>query len=172
MRTLVSGVAPRIQRVDHVALALPDIAPAVPLFCDALGATFIAGGDNPLNGLRTVHLQLPGMKLELLAPIGEHSILTRGLAERGPGLHHITFFVDDLAATIDAWSQQGVSTVGTNDSQPNWQETFLRPTDTFGALLQFVQTTRDWSTPTTEFGIDDVLAGRVQWRDHVPCLDP
>lgn len=165
-------VSERIQRVDHVAIAVPDIAAAMPLFGDALGGGFIAGGDNPINGLRLVHLQLPGMKLELLAPLRPDSILSAHLAERGPGLHHITFVVDDLAATIHAWNDRGLSTVGTSDTSPNWMETFLRPRDTFGALLQFVQTARDWSTPTTDFGIDEVLAGRVQWRDHVPCLDP
>lgn len=168
----MSSVADHIRQVDHVATALPDIAAAVPLFCDALGAGFIGGGDNPLNGLRIVHLQLPGMKVELLAPLREDSILSRGLAEKGPGLHHITFFVDDLPATIDAWAERGLTTVGTELAAPNWQETFLRPHDTFGALLQFVQTTRDWSTPTRDYALDDVLSGRVQWRDHIPCLRP
>lgn len=166
----MSSVTEHVQHVDHVAIALPDIAAAVPLFCDALGARFISGGDNPLNGLRVVHLKLPGMKLELLAPLREDSIISAGLAEHGPGLHHVTFFVDNLPATIAAWEEHGLRTVGTDLSSEAWQETFLRPQDTFGALLQFVQTTRDWNTPTRDFGLEDVLAGRVEWRDHTPCL--
>ncbi|HEX4108173.1 MAG TPA: VOC family protein [Solirubrobacteraceae bacterium] len=163
-------VADHIERVDHVAIALPDIAAALPLVRDGLGAGFIAGGDNPLNGLRVVHFQLPGMKLELLAPLREDSLISEHLAEHGAGLHHITIFVDDLPATIDAWDEQGMRTVGTELGSSVWKETFLHPADTFGALLQFVQTTRDWTTPTRDFDLQDVLAGRVQWKDFTPCL--
>lgn len=163
-------VAQHIRTVDHVAIAVPDLAAAIPLYMDALGGTFIGGGQNPLNGLRIVHLQLPGLKLELLAPFRSDSLISAGLAERGPGLHHITFLVDDLPATVDAWAEAGLRTVGTNLSSPHWQETFLRPQDTGGALLQFVATTRDWTTPTTEYTLADVLAGRVEYRDNVPCL--
>lgn len=166
----MTSIAEHIRTVDHVAIAVPDLAAVTPLYVDALGATFIGGGQNPINGLRIVHLQLPGLKLELLAPFRPDSLISAGLAERGPGLHHITFLVDDLPATIDAWSEAGVRAVGTNLSSPHWQETFLRPQDTGGALLQFVATTRDWTTPTTEYTLADVLAGRVEYRDHVPCV--
>ena len=166
----MTSPAERVRVVDHVGIAVPDLAAAVSLYVDALGAQFVGGGQNPLNGLRLVHLKLPGLKVELLAPTRGDSIISAGLAERGPGLHHITLLVDDLPATIEAWSERGLRTVGTNLSSPNWQETFLRPQDTFGALLQFVTTARDWNTPTTEFTLDDVLAGRVEYRDHVPCL--
>jgi methylmalonyl-CoA epimerase len=160
----------RIRTVDHVGIAVPDIAAAAPLYVDALGAQFLGGGQNPVNGLRVVHLKLPGLKLELLAPTREDSIISPALAERGPGLHHITFLVDDLPSTIDAWAEHGLRTVGDDLSSPNWQEAFLRPQDTFGALLQFVATARDWNTPTSEYTLADVLAGRVEFRDYVPCL--
>jgi methylmalonyl-CoA epimerase len=162
--------ADHIERVDHVAIALPDVAAALPLVRDILGASFIAGGDNPLNGMRIVHFQLRGLKLELLAPLREDSLISPFLGERGPGLHHITFFVDDLRATVAAWEEHGLRAVGTELSSSVWKETFLRPQDAFGTLLQFVETTRDWSTPTRDFALEDVLAGRVQWRDFVPCL--
>ena len=149
---------------------MPDIAAAVPLFCDVLGATFIAGGDNDDTGTRLLHLQLPAMKLELLAPLREDSLTGPILRERGPGLHHITIFVDDLPATVGAFDAAGLRTTGTDDSSEVWQETFLRPRDTFGALLQFVKTTRDWNTPTRDVALEDVLAGRVVWREYVPCL--
>lgn len=160
----------RIERLDHVAIAVEDMAATVPLFVGALGARFITGGDNHENGLRLVHLQFPGLKLELMQPIGDHSILASSLADRGPGFHHMTFFVDDVPKTVDALEADGFDPVGTDLSVPTWRETFLRPADTFGALIQFVDSTRTWGVPTEEFGFDDVLAGDVVWRDHLACL--
>ena len=70
----------------------------------------------------------------------------------------------------DSFDAAGLRTTGTDDASEVWQETFLRPRDTFGALLQFVKTTRDWNTPTRDVALEDVLAGRVVWREYVPCL--
>ena len=163
-------VTDRIQKVDHVAIAIPDMAPAIPLFRDVLGGRFLRGGDNDETGIRLVHLMLPGFKLELLAPLRDGSILARSLASRGPGFHHMTFFVDDVPSTVHGLEQDGFNITGTDISSRAWQETFIRPSDSFGALLQFVSTTRDWDVPTRDFALEDVLAGRVVWRDYVACV--
>jgi methylmalonyl-CoA/ethylmalonyl-CoA epimerase len=162
--------AARIQKVDHVAIAVPDMAEAMPLFRDALGGRFISGGDNDETGLRLMHLMLPGFKLELLAPLRKDSIVSESLARRGPGFHHMTFFVDDVLATSDDFEASGFRTTGTDVSSANWSETFVRPSDSFGALLQFVSTTREWDVPARDFELEDVLGGRVVWRDYLACL--
>jgi methylmalonyl-CoA/ethylmalonyl-CoA epimerase len=162
--------ADRIRKVDHVAIAIPDMAAAMPLFRDALGGRFISGGDNDLTGIRLMHLMLPGFKLELLQPLRGDSLLARSLERRGPGFHHMTFFVDDVAATVDALEADGFQTTGTDLSSQAWSETFLSPSASFGALLQFVATTREWSVPTRDYELEDVLAGRVVWRDYVACV--
>lgn len=167
---MATAVADHLIKVDHVAIALPDIAASIPLFRDVLGAEFIAGGDNDQTGLRLVHLMLPGLKLELLQPLRRDSLLSGPLERRGPGFHHMTFFVDDVPATVSAFEREGFAVTGTDLSSPRWQETFLSPRDTFGALLQFVATTREWNAPTRDFALEDVLAGRVVWRDYIPCL--
>jgi hypothetical protein len=51
---------------------------------------------------------------------------------------------------------------------PTWRETFLRPRHGFGTLLQIADTTRDWTTPSTTFTADDVMAGRVVFLDDAP----
>ena len=171
-----AGAAPRahtsdrITRVDHVAIAVESIAETVPLFCGALGASFITGGDNDETGLRLVHLQLSGLKLELLAPLRGDTLLSKSLERRGPGFHHMTFFVDDVPQTVALLESDGVPVTGTDTSSPAWSETFIRPSASFGALLQFVSSTRTWGIPATEFDLDDVLAGRVVWRDYLACL--
>ena len=96
-----------IRKVDHVAIAVASIAETVPLFCDTLQGEFIAGGDNDDTGIRLVHLRLPGFKLELMQPLRADSFLQRHLDERGPGFHHMTFFVDDLRTTVAALDAGG-----------------------------------------------------------------
>jgi methylmalonyl-CoA epimerase len=160
----------RIQKVDHVAILLEDMAAAMPLFRDALGGRFLSGGDNDDTGVRLMHLMLPGFKLELMQPLRADSLVSRSLETRGPGFHHMTFFVDDVLATVDALEGDGFRTTGTATVSANWSETFLRPGDSFGALLQFVKTEREWDVRTRDFGVEDVLAGRVVWRDFVACL--
>lgn len=163
-------VTDRIRRVDHVAIAVPDIAATLPLFRDALGGRFISGGDNDDTGIRLLHLMLPGFKLELLQPLRDDSVLARSLERRGSGFHHMTFFVDDVLATIDALEVDGFTTTGTDVSSRAWSETFISPSNSFGALLQFVSTTREWSLPARDYALEDVLAGRVVWRDYVACM--
>lgn len=159
-----------IRTVDHVAIAVPSIAETVPLFCDALGGQFLSGGDNDDTGIRLVHLRLPGFKLELMQPLRRDSFLQRHLDQRGPGFHHMTFFVDDLRGTVTDLGEAGFPTTGVDVSAPAWKETFLSPRSAFGALLQFVETTRPWGEPEPGITLDDVLDGRVVWRDFVPCL--
>ena len=64
----------------------------------------------------------------------------------------------------------GIETVGTNLVSPHWRESFLDPQLTFGTLLQLVDSTRRWDVATTAYTIDDVLDGRVVWKDYVDCL--
>jgi methylmalonyl-CoA/ethylmalonyl-CoA epimerase len=170
MDTLAEHAHQHISKVDHVAIALESIADSVPLFVDALGAQFLTGGDNDETGIRLVHLQFPGMKLELMQPLRDDSILSQSLAAQGPGFHHMTFFVDDVARTVDALEADGLPTTGTDLSRETWMETFIRPRSSFGALLQFVSSTRTWGVPIEDFTLDDVLAGDVVWRDHLACL--
>lgn len=149
---------------------MPSIADTVGLFCDALGAEFLTGGDNDDTGIRLVHLQLPGMKLELLQPLRDDAPVARSLERRGPGFHHLTFFVDDIPQTVSALEVHGLPTTGTDVSTPAWSETFIKPDASFGALLQFVSSSRTWGVAAKDFSLSDVLAGRVVWREYIACL--
>jgi methylmalonyl-CoA/ethylmalonyl-CoA epimerase len=159
-----------IRKVDHVAIVLESIAPAIPLFRDALGGRFISGGDNDETGIRLVHLKYPGFKLELMAPLRPNTFLQPHLDRRGPGFHHLTFFVDDLVTTVGGLEAAGIRMTGTDVSASAWKESFIHPKSGFGALFQLVEATRDWDEPAAGITLDDVLAGRVAWRDYIPCL--
>jgi methylmalonyl-CoA/ethylmalonyl-CoA epimerase len=165
-----SPVARRIRSLDHVAIAVEDMAPAAHLFVDVLGATLLSGGDNDDTGLRLMQVSCGGFKVELMQPLSDGSLISSQLARHGPGFHHMTFMVDDVPATVDALEAAGLTTVGTDLDTTNWAETFLTPRQTFGALLQFVQTELRFGQATTEYSVEDVLAGRIVWINRVACL--
>lgn len=171
-RPETTGISRRIQKIDHVAIATTDMPGAVSLFAGVLGASLIAGGDNDLTGIRLMHLSCGGFKIELMQPLRDDSLITARLAKYGPGFHHLTFMVDDLPQTIEDLTAAGVATVGTSLASPHWRESFLAPHQTFGTLLQIVDTTRCWDVPATSYSIEDVLGGRVVWNDYVDCLRP
>ncbi|MFJ9588942.1 VOC family protein [Streptomyces acidicola] len=165
-----TSVADRVRTVDHIGIAVPSVADAAELFADVLGGRFLSGGDNDATGIRLLHLALGRFKIELLQPLRDDSIVSPFLAGRGPGFHHLTLFVDDVPRTVDALEANGYVPTGTNTASPRWSETFLPPRSTFGALLQFTSTTARWDVPALDYGLRDVLAGRVVWRDHKACL--
>ena len=130
-------------RLDHVAVAVHSIDPALKLFRDALGGVHV--GDGPLDSgdergsWRWYQMRLPGGgKIELLEPITE-GFLTRFLDKRGEGLHHITLKTDDIAASIEHVRSCGFDLVDINLEDPNWKEAFLRPRQAHGTLIQLAQ---------------------------------
>ncbi len=107
-----------------------------------------------------------------MQPLRPDSVLARSIDKRGEGFHHATMVVDDLEETVQTLEAAGVDVVGTDLSNRTWRETFVRPRDAGGALLQLVTTDRDWSGPVDRIGLDDVLAGRVGFQHAWPCWRP
>ncbi len=153
-----------------MAIALPDMAEAAPLLLDTLGGVFIKGGDNDETGIRLAHIGFPSFKIELMQPLRADSILSESLRRKGPGLHHVTFIVDDVTDTDTRLRARGYATAGLDTSSSAWSQTYIRPKLTFGALLQFVATDLDWHTPTEEYTFEDVLAAKLVWHDYVACF--
>ena len=125
-------------RLDHVAVALHSIKPAVRLYRDALGGEYLMGGD-AAETWRWVQFRWPGGgKVELLEPKGD-GFLARFLEKRGEGLHHVTFKTDDIEAAIAQVEARGYQLVDVDLSNPGWKEAFLRPSGAHGTLIQIAQ---------------------------------
>jgi methylmalonyl-CoA/ethylmalonyl-CoA epimerase len=125
-------------RLDHVAIAVHAIKPALMLYRDVLGGEYLMGGDQD-GGWRWLQLRYPnGAKIELLEPLGE-GFLSRFLESRGEGLHHITFKTDDIHAAIAELEERGFELVDVRLDNPHWKEAFLRPSKTHGTLVQIAQ---------------------------------
>jgi methylmalonyl-CoA/ethylmalonyl-CoA epimerase len=152
-----------IRKLDHVAIAVADLPRAVDLFVRLLGGRFVGGGDNPELEVRAIQIDFPpGFRVELLTPTTPTSYLARFLERSGEGFHHITAYVNDVAATAAELEAAGVGTVDTRTDRDSWHETFVRPSSAFGALVQLATPEVPWTEPLDGVTVEDVLAGRVQ----------
>jgi methylmalonyl-CoA/ethylmalonyl-CoA epimerase len=163
-----------VNYIDHIAVMVPDISDALPLFQGVLGGKFVVGGNDLDRGFRTMQLSFPGgMKIELIAPVNEASNVQQRLEKYGPGFHHLTFIVKDINVALEALSSAGIETTGSDLLHPVWQETYIRPSAGFGTLIQLVQSTERWSEPYPGITQEMVLEGRVDWDESgLPVLRP
>ncbi len=132
-----------IGRLNHVAIAVRDLAQATRLYRDVLGAKVSAAVDQPEHAVTTVFVELPNTKIELLAPLGESSPIAKFLA-RTPdgGIHHVCYEVPDIAAARDRLKAEGARVLG--DGEPKIGAhgkpvLFLHPKDFSGTLIELEQ---------------------------------
>src|SRR5262249_5398560 len=106
-----------IGRLNHVAIAVRDIAKASNVYRETLGATVSEPGPQPARGVTRVFIPLPNPKIELLEPLGEGSPIAKFL-ERNPdgGIHHVCYEVDDIGAARDQLKARGARVLG--DGEP------------------------------------------------------
>src|SRR3972149_5800989 len=100
-----------IKRLDHVCWAVHRLEDALPLLTELMGMHVTDRWQNEEQGYRGLSLALPGgtAVFELLEPLGEDSFLHRFLEERGPGLHHVTFEVEDIEAAARGARRSGIA---------------------------------------------------------------
>ena len=129
-----------IGRLNHVAIAVHDIAKAAELYRATLGAEVSAAEPQPAHGVVTVFISLPNTKIELIAPYGENSPIAKFL-ERNPdgGIHHVCYEVDDIRAVRDHLKARGARALG--DGEPKMGAhgkpvLFLHPKDFCGTLIE------------------------------------
>ena len=132
-----------IGRLNHVAIAVRDIAKAARLYRETLGADVSAAVAQPDHGVTTVFVTLPNTKIELLEPLGEDSPIANFL-ERNPdgGVHHLCYEVDDILAARDRLKAAGARVLG--DGEPKTGAhgkpvLFLHPKDFCGTLVEIEQ---------------------------------
>ncbi|MBB3290275.1 MULTISPECIES: methylmalonyl-CoA epimerase [unclassified Rhizobium] len=130
-------------RINHIAIAVPDIAVASRAYRETLGATVSAPQSLPEHGVTVVFVELPNSKVELLEPLGEASPIASFLA-RNPdgGMHHICYEVADILAARDQLVSRGARVLG--DGEPKIGAhgkpvLFLHPKDFFGTLIELEQ---------------------------------
>lgn len=132
-----------IGRLNHVAIAVRDIAKASAVYRDTLGADVTDKVPQPDHGVFTVFINLPNTKIELLEPMSEASPIAKFL-DKNPdgGIHHVCYEVDDIIAARDRLKAQGARVLG--DGEPKIGAhgkpvLFLHPKDFCGTLVELEQ---------------------------------
>jgi methylmalonyl-CoA/ethylmalonyl-CoA epimerase len=129
-----------IGRLNHVALAVPDLAAASAFYRDTLGAAVSGFLALPEHGVRVAFADLPNTKVELMEPLGDGSPLAAFLRKNpAGGLHHVAYEVESILAARDRLQAQGLRVLG--DGEPRIGAhgnpvLFLHPKDAFGALVE------------------------------------
>ncbi len=130
-------------RLNHVAIAVPDLEAGAALYRDTLGAKVTAPQALPEHGVTVVFIDTGNTKIELLEPLGEKSPIAAFL-EKNPsgGMHHICYEVDDIIAARDRLKASGARVLG--DGEPKIGAhgkpvLFLHPKDFLGTLVELEQ---------------------------------
>ncbi len=132
-----------IGRLNHVAIAVPDLVKASALYRETLGAKVSAPLPQPDHGVTVVFVDLPNTKIELLAPLGEASPIAKFLA-RNPdgGMHHLCYEVEDILAARDRLVADGARMLGDGNPKTGAHGKpvlFLHPKDFQGTLIEIEQ---------------------------------
>ncbi|MFT5364447.1 MAG: methylmalonyl-CoA/ethylmalonyl-CoA epimerase, partial [Dinoroseobacter sp.] len=132
-----------IGRLNHVAIAVPDLEAAVAQYRDTLGADVGPAQDEPDHGVTVVFVTLPNTKIEFLHPLGDDSPIN-GFLEKNPsgGIHHICYEVDDILVARGKLVASGARVLGTGEPKIGAHGKpvlFLHPKDFTGTLVELEQ---------------------------------
>lgn len=132
-----------IGRLNHVAIAVPDLDAATAIYADTLGANISPIEDQPDHGVQTVFIELPNTKIELLGTLGSASPIAAFLAKNpAGGIHHLCYEVENILEARDRMIAQGARVLG--DGEPKIGAhgkpvLFLHPKDFCGTLTELEQ---------------------------------
>jgi len=129
-----------IGRLNHVAIAVPDLGAAARLYGETLGALVSPPLAQPEHGVTVIFVELPNTKIELIHPLGEDSPIAGFLARNpGGGIHHVCYEVADIRAARDRLAGQGARVLGDGEPRPGAHGKpvlFLHPKDFLGTLIE------------------------------------
>ena len=129
-----------IGRLNHVAIAVPDLAAAARLYGETLGARLSPPLAQPEHGVTVIFVELPNTKIELIHPLGDDSPIAGFLARNpGGGIHHLCYEVADIRAARDRLAGQGARILGDGEPRPGAHGKpvlFLHPKDFLGTLIE------------------------------------
>ena len=130
-----------IGRLNHVAIAVQNVAEASEVYRGAMGAVVTEPQDLPEHGVRVVFVELPNTKVELLEPLGEGSPIAAFLAKNpSGGLHHVCYEVDDIEAVVEQVTAGGARVLGPPKIGAHGKPViFIHPKDVSGVLTELEQ---------------------------------
>ena len=127
--------------VDHIGFVVRDLDEAVGFYRRTFDVSEWEWIAMPERHMHAAVTRVGGMLLELIAPTSDEASFAKFLRERGPGMHHVGYRVDDIAAALDQARQRGVQLID-EVARPGMHNTlvaFLHPKSTQGVLIELVQ---------------------------------
>ena len=130
-----------IRKIDHLGIAVLDVARGLATFSDVLGLKLEQIEDIPSQGLRSYHLRIGESHLELLFPTDPDSTVARFLEKKGPGIHHLALEVDDIAAETARLTAAGLQPLSAEPfiGAGGKKVLFFHPRTTGGVLLEICE---------------------------------
>ena len=130
--------------INHIGIAVRDLEAAVVVFHEKLGLPLREIKELPDRGIKIAFLHAGETLVELMAPLGEDSQISKFLDKRGEGIHHMCFEVDDVAQELDRLSEGGVRTLSKRPEvgAEGLPMAFLHPKSTHGVLVEILQPER------------------------------
>ncbi len=127
--------------IDHTGIAVADLDQSLPFYEDVLGLALVHREIMQDQGVEAALLDVGDSHVELVAPLGPETGVAKFLAQRGPGLHHVAYRVDDIEATLASLSAAGVRLI---DERPRAgirgsRVAFIHPEATGGVLTEIVE---------------------------------
>lgn len=136
-----SGPAGLFTEIDHVAIAVADLDAAVAWYGEIFGATVVHREVVERDGVEEALIAVADSYIQLLTPTSDQSTVAKFLAQRGEGLHHVGYRVDDCAKALQAAQDAGVRSID-QAPRPGSRGTtvaFLHPKSAYGTLIELVQ---------------------------------
>jgi methylmalonyl-CoA/ethylmalonyl-CoA epimerase len=130
---------PTRMHLDHAGIATDDAAALADQYTSLFDLA--VAHEETFDGMQVVFLDVGESYLELLEPLDEDGAIARYLDKNGPGIHHLAFATDDVAAALDRARDHDVECIDDDPRPGAWghQVAFLHPRDTGGILVEFVE---------------------------------
>jgi len=128
----------RLGKLGHIGIAVTDLEEAKKLYSEVLGFTLTKEMEMPERGLKVAFLETGNTKIELLEGTTPESAISKHIEKRGPGIHHLSFEVDNIGRVMKELADDGVRLI---DQKPRTGAeghltAFMHPKSTMGVLLE------------------------------------
>jgi len=132
----------KITKINHVAIAVPDLDASLTFWRDALGLTLDHVEDVPSQKSMVAFIPCGDSEVELVKPTAEDTGVAKFIAERGGGMHHLCFQVDDIEEMLADLKDKGIRLINeTPQVLPGRKMAFVHPKSTGGVLVELYQLT-------------------------------
>jgi methylmalonyl-CoA epimerase len=133
--------AAMIRKIAHIGIAVRDLEERIPFYRDALGLKYEGIQDLPARGLRIALFDAGGVHIELIQGMRPDATISTFIEQRGEGIHHLAFDVDDAAAMLAHLSGNGIRALDPvpRDGAGGAKIAFLDPHDTGRVLMELCQ---------------------------------